>query len=459
LKKESFLENSSEIQFQFIPISETEEILPTLPPWKALLQQCLRFGLVGIVNAGIDLVVFNLLIYLFPTKNSNLLLLFNVFSYGIGAVNSFFWNKYWTFRHQQRIDKKQVIRFAVVNVIGICCNSAIVWLVAQTLHPFVANMFLLADTAKIAAIVVTAIISFLCMRLWVFATSTKSDNKTQSQVAQSSGTLREGNYTKQVIMEKDMHLVGPQDHAGFHTNQSLSVILPAHNEEAIIAQTVQYVLETLTPWVPNFEVIVINDGSKDNTKAIVDDIAVSDARVRLVHHEVNRGYGAALASGFASVTKELALFMDADGQFDIRDLAPFLSLIEHYDAVLGYRIDRQDTLMRKLNAQGWKMLTRMVFGLRVRDVDCAFKLYRASFFEKHPLETSGAMINTEILYKFKRAGYTYTEVGVRHLPRRSGKATGAKLSVVFRAFKELTIYAYKWHQEERRMTLRRPNNE
>ena len=257
-----------------------------------------------------------------------------------------------------------------------------------------------------------------------------------------------------VALSKEVLVMEPQDRQGFLTSQSLSVILPAYNEEAVIAQTVQYVLETLTPWVPDFEVLVVNDGSKDNTKIIVDDMSANDARVRLIHHEVNKGYGAALVSGFESVTKDLAFFMDADGQFDIHDLETFFPLLEHYDAVLGYRIERQDTWMRKMNALGWKMLVSIFFGLRVRDVDCAFKLYRADFFQNIPLETSGAMINTEILYKLKRAGYTYTQVGVRHLPRRSGKATGAKLSVIFRAFKELAIYAYKWHQEERQAMLK-----
>ena len=104
--------------------------------------------------------------------------------------------------------------------------------------------------------------------------------------------------------------------------------------------------------------------------------------------------------------------------------------------------------MRRVNAWGWKMLVRLVFGLRVRDVDCAFKLYRSKFFYEHRLETRGAMINTEILYKFTRAGYTYTQVGVQHLPRRGGRATGAKLSVIVRAFRELFVFARKWNREE-----------
>lgn len=232
------------------------------------------------------------------------------------------------------------------------------------------------------------------------------------------------------------------------TNYSLSVILPAHNEEVAIAGTVRGVVTTLAGWLEDFEVIVVNDGSKDQTKAIVEEISATCPRVRLINHPENQGYGAALVSGFESITKELAFFMDSDGQFDIHDLERFFPLIDEYDAVLGYRMERQDTWMRKLNAWGWKMLVCLVFGLRVHDVDCAFKLYRSKFFYEHRLETRGAMINTEILYKFTRAGYTYTQIGVHHLPRRGGRATGAKLSVITRAFRELFVFARKWSREE-----------
>ncbi len=229
---------------------------------------------------------------------------------------------------------------------------------------------------------------------------------------------------------------------------SLSVIMPAHNEEAAIAATVQSVIETLTAWVQDFEVIVVNDGSKDHTRTILEEVAAKYPHLRIINHSENRGYGAALVSGFEAISKDLVFFMDSDGQFDIHDLEAFFPFIDAYDAVLGYRIHRQDTWVRKLNAWGWKMLVRFVFGLHVRDVDCAFKLYRSNFFQEHRLETRGAMINTEILYKFTRAGYTYTQRGVRHLPRRGGKATGAKPAVIARAFREMFIYARKWHREE-----------
>ena len=245
----------------------------------------------------------------------------------------------------------------------------------------------------------------------------------------------------------------------FLTNRSLSVVLPTHNEEGVIATTVRSMVETLASWVPDFEVIVVNDGSKDNTQAIVEAIAQSDPHVRLLNHSINRGYGAALVTGFEAVTRDLAFFTDSDGQFDPHDLAPFFQLIEEHDAVLGYRLDRQDTWMRKLNAWGWKLLVTSIFGIRVRDVDCAFKLFHAEFFRTNQLETRGAMINAEILYRLKRSGGTYTQLGVRHLPRTSGKATGAKVSVILRALREMFFYAWKWRREERhRKKLQKEKN-
>ncbi len=238
------------------------------------------------------------------------------------------------------------------------------------------------------------------------------------------------------------------NHRMLKLTHSLSVVMPAHNEEEAIGATVHAVVDALTAWVEDFQIIVVNDGSKDATQTIVEEIAAQDPRVQIINHPVNQGYGAALVSGFEAANKDLTFFMDSDGQFDIHDLQRFFPLVDEYDAVLGYRIDRQDTWLRKLNAWGWKMLVRLVFGLHVRDIDCAFKLYRSQFFREHHLETRGAMINTEILYKFTRAGYIYTQLGVRHLPRRSGRATGAKPAVIARAFREMFIYARKWHREE-----------
>ena len=227
---------------------------------------------------------------------------------------------------------------------------------------------------------------------------------------------------------------------------SLSVVLPAYNEEQVIAQTLSDVLGVVPIWTNDVQVIVVDDGSKDQTAAIVAAFSKRDARVRLVQHEVNQGYGAALVSGFAAATKEYTFFMDSDGQFDIRDLGPFFLFLPTYDAVIGYRLNRQDTWIRKLNAWGWKQAVRLVLGVHVRDLDCAFKLLQTEFLHTHPLQTRGAMINAELLYRLKMAGCTYKEVGVRHLPRRAGQATGANPAVIIRAFRELFVAARTWKQ-------------
>ncbi len=240
------------------------------------------------------------------------------------------------------------------------------------------------------------------------------------------------------------------------TNHSISIILPAYNEEASIAATVTSVARTLTHWGLDFEVVVINDGSNDRTGYILKELAAADQRIRPVTHAMNRGYGAALVTGFESATNELSFFMDSDGQFDIHELARFLPLIDRYDAVLGYRIDRKDAHLRLLNAWGWKLLVRLLLGVQARDVDCAFKLFRSEFFRTHRLESHGAMINAEILYKLRRDSYSTTQIGVHHLERLAGQATGAKPTVILRALKELIVYSYRWRSAKWRAAVK-PN--
>jgi putative flippase GtrA len=384
-----------------------------------IVLQFLRFCTVGGLNTCVDLLAFNLLIWIFPTQDSGLLVIFNSLAYLIGAVNSFCWNKIWTFRQRSEASNDQIVRFALVTSLGIICNDAFLWLATSIFASLSLTSILWVNVAKVIAIAGSVTVSYVGMRFGVF---TKKE-------------------------EVDLSLP-PSKPRLITTPRSLSVILPAYNEEELIADTVSHVMSVLSSWMRDFEVIVVNDGSKDRTGEIVAALKAYDRRIRLINHPVNKGYGAALVTGFESVTKELAFFMDSDGQFDIRDLTRFFPLIEEYGAVLGYRIDRQDTWMRKLNAWGWKKLVGFVFRVHVRDIDCAFKLFRAEFFRKNRLETRGAMINAEILYKLARAGYTYTEVGVQHLPRLAGKATGAKPAVILRALRELFIYADKWRQEE-----------
>ena len=419
--------------------------------WKSWPGQLVRFGIVGGVNTSLDLLILNGLLWLFPTTNTILVLLFNSVAYCLGAVNSFLLNKYWTFARRQRTTWSEVRRFAITTFFGMVCNDILIWFANNLFHPLISNAALWMNASKIVAIAGTVFISFLGMRLWVFVNRSQQDDAPIELLYQSNKSDL-GEHVKTFLTyqgHKTSDTYVPEYTTESSGIRSLSVVLPAYNEEQVIVRTISDVIYTLSGWVGDFEVIVVNDGSKDQTASVVAAMSDKDPRVRLITHSVNQGYGAALVTGFAAATKEFTFFMDSDGQFDIRDLATFFPFSDKYDAVIGYRIDRQDTWMRKLNAWGWKQVVRFVLGVHVRDIDCAFKLMRTEFLHAYPLETRGAMINAELLYKMRQAGCTCKEVGVRHLPRSSGRATGASPVVIARAFRELVVYAHKWKQEQR----------
>ncbi len=218
---------------------------------------------------------------------------------------------------------------------------------------------------------------------------------------------------------------------------SISAVLPAYNEERVIADTVASMVATLADLTDDYEVIVVNDGSRDATRQIVEALSAKNPRVRCVSHPVNRGYGAALWTGFTSATRELVFLTDGDKQFDARELAFFLPYIKNADLVIGYRKPRMDPFMRRLNAWGWNLLVRLLFGYIARDVDCAFKLFRRSILDKVRVDSTGATFSAEFLIKARRRGYRIVELRATHFPRTAGSATGARLSVILRAFRDL----------------------
>lgn len=221
--------------------------------------------------------------------------------------------------------------------------------------------------------------------------------------------------------------------------RTLSVFLPAYDEEDSIQRVVEAAVGRLEQLgLEAFEVIVVDDGSTDRTGALADDLAARHDRVRVIHHEHNRGYGAALKSGFAAAAHEWVLLTDGDGQFDVGDAGPFLAAAEHHDLVVGYRRDRQDNVVRKLNGWCWAALVNALFGLRVRDIDCAFKLIRSDRVRAIlPLESDGAFCSTELLVKLRHAGVVAHQLPVRHFPRTAGQPTGASPRVIARAFVDL----------------------
>lgn len=218
---------------------------------------------------------------------------------------------------------------------------------------------------------------------------------------------------------------------------SLTIFLPCYNEEANVERVAQAALAAALSVADSVEVLVVNDGSRDQTGPRAEALAAAEPRIRVVHNQPNRGYGGAVVRGLREARMEWIFFTDGDGQFDMGELPKLVELLDRCDIAVGYRIDRADPLHRKVNAALWNALVRLLFRLPVRDVDCAFKLLPRRAIEGMPLESRGALISTELLARAARRGMRIAEVGVHHYPRVAGSATGAKLSVIVRAFVEL----------------------
>jgi glycosyltransferase involved in cell wall biosynthesis len=220
----------------------------------------------------------------------------------------------------------------------------------------------------------------------------------------------------------------------------LSYFFPAHNEEANVRELVAEALETLPSLAEAFEIIIVDDGSRDATGAIADELtATNPGVVRAVHHPTNLGYGAALLSGFRAAREELVAFTDGDRQFRVADLGRLtarLGAADRPDVVVGYRIKRADPVIRTIYARLYRLANRVWFGLKVRVVDCACKLFRRDALAGIAVESGGAFLSAELLIKLHAAGRSIVEVGVPHHPRTAGSPTGAKPSVIFRAVRD-----------------------
>ena len=218
---------------------------------------------------------------------------------------------------------------------------------------------------------------------------------------------------------------------------SISAVLPAYNEEALIAATATTMADVLKGLVEDYEVIVVNDGSRDRTREIVEGLAGQDPHIRCVNHPVNRGYGAALKTGFSSALKDWVFLTDGDKQFDVREIARFLPATDGADLVVGYRSPRRDPFIRLVYARGWHLLVTLLFGYAARDIDCAFKLFRRMVWNHVKVHSGGATFSAEFLVKARACHYRFVELPVTHLPRTAGKPTGGNPKVILRAFRDL----------------------
>ena len=218
----------------------------------------------------------------------------------------------------------------------------------------------------------------------------------------------------------------------------LSLVFPAFNEAENLPTLLESAVKIGDRLGASFEIVIVDDGSIDHSAEILARWAGRDPRISRVHHPKNLGYGAALRSGLRQARGELVFFSDADLQFDLREIALLLRHAEDADIVAGYRAPRRDPWLRRLIAWVWGRLVRALFDIPVRDIDCAFKVFRRDVLDAIPIESIGAFVNTEILARARAAGFKIKQVPVTHHPRRSGTQSGAHPRVILRALVELS---------------------
>ncbi len=221
----------------------------------------------------------------------------------------------------------------------------------------------------------------------------------------------------------------------------LTFFFPAFNEEENVAETVSRALDEIGPLADgSMEVLVVDDGSTDRTPQLADELAAADPRVR-VHHQENRGYGGALQAGFANATGELICFSDGDLQFDLREMSRLLDRLADerrpVDVVIGYRRKRRDPPHRIFIAKTYNAIVSVLFGLRVRDIDCAMKVFRREVFDGLRLEADSPFLSAELLIKLRARGERMAQVGVTHYPRAAGTNTGASFRKILRTFRDI----------------------
>lgn len=228
---------------------------------------------------------------------------------------------------------------------------------------------------------------------------------------------------------------------------SLSIFMPAFNEEGNIAATLIDAEKAAKKVASDYEIIVVNDGSRDKTAEIVKELAKQNRHLRLVNHQQNRGYGAAVKTGLSSCRKDWIFFTDSDGQFHYDELGYFVDAAAHADLVMGYRQKRMDPFHRVFVAQVLlKIWNFVLFGLTVRDVDCAYKLFTKKVRDTIKLKTESAITVSEFIIKAKVANFRIKQLPVHHYPRRFGEQTGGNWQVIAKAAKESFRLYRELHQ-------------
>jgi len=233
---------------------------------------------------------------------------------------------------------------------------------------------------------------------------------------------------------------------------SISVFFPAYNDGGTIPSMVLAALMTLRTVADDYEVVVVNDGSTDYTAEVLEELASRYPELRVIHHAQNRGYGGVLRTGFSSATKELIFYTDGDAQYDPRELARLYDIWgDDVDFVNGYKISRSDPLHRIIIGRVYHWTVKLAFGLRLRDVDCDFRLMRRSIFDKVQLKSDSGVICVELMKKVQDAGFSIKEVPVHHYHRAYGKSQFFNFRRIWRTGKQLwgLWWELRWPQLSR----------
>ncbi len=228
---------------------------------------------------------------------------------------------------------------------------------------------------------------------------------------------------------------------------SLSFVIPAFNEEPNVAEALRRASAVMQTLNLDYEIILVNDGSRDRTGEIAKSMVGKIPNLRVVENNPNRGYGGALKAGFYAASKDWIAFGPSDNQFDFHQLRDLMAQTSAYDIVTGYRANDADPFMRRVNRWGWNWLVQILFGYMTRDIDCGFKVFRREILQHVTLNSDGAMVDTELLAGAQARGYKIVEVPLKHLPRTAGSPTGANVKVILRAFRDLVQFRSRLSQE------------
>jgi glycosyltransferase involved in cell wall biosynthesis len=237
---------------------------------------------------------------------------------------------------------------------------------------------------------------------------------------------------------------------GFMSTPSLSVFFPTYHDEDNIDKVTKVAVAVLEEIDCDYEIIIVHDGSPDRTGEVAEELAQRYPKVRVIHHERNLGYGAALKTGFTSAKNDYIFYTDGDNQFDVREMVKFVALVGLSDLVIGFRNRKRYSLYRKVTSFTYNLVLQVLFDLPYRDVDCAFKLVPKSLIDQIYINSVNAFIDAELLIKAQQLGYSITEIGVTHRPREAGLSTGAKTKVILGTIKEMILFYLQLRAENRK---------